>query len=211
LRPGARWCADNDTEEGCDHRFGTLAADFDRDWTIERRAYLDTIPGPDLNGRDLRGASVNRAFLAGINLIRARLEGASLRLARLEGADLGSARLEGVDLSTARLESAESADSTIRASPTHSANFADGRGLTQTQLATVIGDGDTILPRDAETGEQLHVWSCWADPPPTLAVLLRRWPESMHADIRADWLCNERRYPRPEGDPPRRTGRPAPG
>jgi hypothetical protein len=92
LAARARWCADNDTEEGCDHRFGTLAADFDRDWTIERRAYLDTIPGPDLNGRDLRGASVNRAFLAGINLIRARLEGASLRLARLEGADLGGWR-----------------------------------------------------------------------------------------------------------------------
>jgi hypothetical protein len=226
----ARWCTEKDTEDGCDERFGTLAADFDRDWAIERRAYLDTIPGPDLNGRDLRGASANGAFLAGINLREARLEGADLRAAHLEGADLSEAGLEGANLSEARLEeanlsgaglegadlrgarlpSAEWAGATIQASPAHSADFTDGRNLMQPELATVIGDGDTFLPRDAATGEQLYVWSCWADPPPTLAVLLRRVHESWHADLRADWLCNERRYPRPEGDQPRRTGRPAP-
>jgi hypothetical protein len=270
LSARTRWCADNGAEEGCDDRFGTLAEVFDRDWAIERRAYLDTIPRPDFNGRDLRGAWARNAFLAGINLAQARLEGAHLPRARLEGADLDHARLEGADLDhawleganlfgarlegailrqarlegadlsfarlegailrgarlegailrkarlegadlrRARLQSAEWAGATVHASPAHSANFSDGRSLTQIQLAAVIGDGDTILSRDAETGEQLYVWSCWADPPATLAGLLRRWPDDLHADLRADWLCNERRYPRPEGDQPRRTGRPAP-
>jgi hypothetical protein len=221
LAARARWCAESDTEVGCDDRFRTLAAVFDRDWAIERRAYLDNIPGSDLSGRDLRNASAIGAFLAGINLSRARLGGADLREAGLEGADLIGARLEGADLSEARLEGADLRDAglelvewagaTVGASATHSADFTNGDGLTQTQLAAVIGNGDTILPRDAETGEQLHVWSCWADPPATLAGLLRWRPDDLHADLRADWLCNERRYPRPEGDQPRRTGRPAPG
>lgn len=83
-----------------------------------------------------------------------------------------------------------------------SAEWAGGRNLTQSQLAQVIGNADTILPLDAETGEQLYVWSCWAEPPPMLDGLLRHWPESMHADLRARWLC-------PPGVDPLRTGRPA--
>lgn len=131
-----------------------------------------------------------------------RLEGANLSEARLEGADLGGAGLEGTDLGGAALQSAEWAGATFAASLAHSADFTGGRNLTQSQLAQVIGDGDTILPLDAETGEPLDVWTCWAEPPPTLDGLLRRWPASLHYRIRALFLC-------PPGVAPERTGRPA--
>ena len=45
--------------------------------------------------------------------------------------------------------------------------------MTRIQLAQAIGDCDTILPLDAETGEQPWVCTCWADSPPTLDGLLR--------------------------------------
>jgi hypothetical protein len=102
----------------------------------------------------------------------------------------------------AQLRSVEWDRSTFAASLVHSADFAAGRNLTQSQLAQVIGDADTILPVDAETGEQLYVWTCWSEPPPTLDGLLRHWPESEHDRLRAQWLC-------PPGVAPERTGRPA--
>jgi hypothetical protein len=70
----------------------------------------------------------------------------------------------------------------------------------------VIGNGDTILPLDAETGEQLYHWTCWPERPATPERQLEKsWnPE----DDRAAWLCDERRDPRPEGDQQRRA-RPA--
>ena len=105
----------------------------------------------------------------------------------LAGVDFREARLKGADLGGARLQSAE---------------WADVRNLTPTQLAQVIGNGDTILPLDAETGEQLYVWTCWPEPPPTLDGLLRHWLESRHDALRAEWLCTP-------GVAPERTGRPA--
>ena len=65
----------------------------------------------------------------------------------------------------------------------------------------MIGDDDTILPRDAQTGEQLYVWSCWEEAPPTLEKLLEmRWWQA--DELRAAWLCAE-------GEAPRRVGTPA--
>ena len=92
--------------------------------------------------------------------------GGEPREARLEGADLRGARLEGANLRGAQFQSAEWAGATFAASPAHSADFTAGKNLTQTQLAQVIGDDDTVLPLDAETGEQLYVWSCWEEAPP---------------------------------------------
>ncbi len=143
------------------------------------------------------------------DLREARLEEADLRWAQLEGAGLGEARLEGADLRWAGLQSADWAGATIGPSPAHSADFADGRGLTQSQLDLVIGDEATILPRDAETGEPLHVWSCWEEE--AVARFIEIWTE--HSDYEPDdlreemieygWICgpdNPRHAVTPAGD-----------
>ena len=93
-------------EEACSAHFSNLDQRFEDAWTITRDAYLANIKSTDLRGRDLRQASMFRAFLPGIRADGARLEGANLRRARLEGADLSGARLEGADLSGATLEGA---------------------------------------------------------------------------------------------------------
>lgn len=70
-------------------------------------------------------------------------------------------------------------------------------------LANVIGDEDTILPRDAETGDQLHVMSCWKTPPEGFEEMIRREAggnADVAARLRAEWLC-------PPGTEPQRTGR----
>jgi uncharacterized protein YjbI with pentapeptide repeats len=157
-----------------------------------------SLKGVVLEGADLGGAQLEGAILGG-----ARLEGAILGGARLEGVYLFEARLDGTDLRGAHLQLADWAAATLRDSLAHSADFTGGQNLTQSQLAQVIGNADTILPVDAETGEQLYVWTCWSEPPPNLdALLLRTWLESEHDRLRAEWLC-------PPGADPERTGRPA--
>lgn len=173
------------------------------------------LEGADMGRARLEGANLGWARLEGANLIWARLEGATLfeaRLeeanllgARLEGAYLREARLQGAELSYAGLQSADWADATIGPSPAHSADFADGRNLTQSQLDLVIGDERTILPRDAETGEPLHVWSCWAEE--AAARFIEIWagrypwwsrPEEMRQDlIERGWICGPDNLRRP--------------
>jgi uncharacterized protein YjbI with pentapeptide repeats len=135
------------------------------------------LEGANLRGAQLEGADLSGARLEGANLSGARLEGANLFGAQLDEADLREALLEGAHLVGARLTSAEWAGAHFAAVPAHSANFAGGRDLTQLQLSQVVGDADTILPRDAETGEPLHVCSCWTEPPATLEQLLNLYPQ----------------------------------
>jgi len=211
----AIWCVDNAIDSGdCRARFATLDGAFVTEWREERRAEIANIVKPDLNGRDLRAASAPQAFIAGVDLTEAHLEGADLKGAQLEGANLRSAHLQGAYLVWARLQSAEWVGATIGASPAHSPNCTSGLGLTQSQLDLVIGDDATILPLDAETGEQLHVWSCWEDEAAAAFVeIITRHHDKWTADalrrfmMDEGWLCGERQYPRPEGDRPRRTGR----
>lgn len=169
------------------------------------------LEGADLERARLGGADLREAQLQGATLTGAQLEGADLRWAQLEGADLSQARLEGANLTGARLEGATLVWTQLRranwegakfaASPAHSADFTAGRNLTQSQLAQVIGNGNTILPLDAETGEQIDVWSCWLEPPANLVDLLLHWSEVNYDTLRAEWLCGERKR--------ERTGRPA--
>jgi uncharacterized protein YjbI with pentapeptide repeats len=159
------------------------------------------LQGANLVEAWLEGANLSHARLEGASLIEARLQGANLRLAGLEGANLSHARLEGADIRWAVIRSAEWRGATLSALPAHSADFAGGRHLSQSQLAQVIGDDNTILPRDAYNGEQLYVCTCWAEPPPTLDGLLRHWPESSPSRFVADWFC--------PGGAPQRTGWPA--
>lgn len=156
--------------------------------------------GADLRGARMEGADLYRARMEGVELSEARMEGADLSEARMEGAKLSEARMEGAGLSGARLESADLSGAIIRTSPLGSADFTNARGLTQNQLSNAIGNAETILPADAETGAPLFVWSCWEEAPETLLGLLETYPEFMRDDIRSDWLCAE-------DETPRRTGR----
>ena len=105
--------------------------------------------------------------------------------------------MEGAN--SAGAQSAEWAGATFAASPAHSVDFTAGKNLTQTQLAQVIGDADTVLPLDADTGEQLYVWSCWEEAPPSLRALeMDPWAD---AELRAEWLCAEGETPRKVGTP----------
>ncbi len=134
---------------------------------------------------NLRGARLERAYLSGAllqqaDLSGARLEGADLGEARLEGADLGEARLEGARLNSASLNTARLARSVL-----NDAEFAGVEDLIQAQLEDAIGNQNTRLPRDAETGEPLYVWSCIHELP---QVWQLRWTEEQ----REAALCNGR-------------------
>lgn len=83
-------------------------------------------PGPDRRratpvGADLRGADLAAANLRGAMLVGADLRGADLRRADLTGADLRGADLRGADLGTALF-------------------------VTQSQVDSAVGDGQTRLP-----------------------------------------------------------------
>lgn len=222
------WCEDNDVNAGnCRTRFVTLDEVFAEEWREERRAAIANFIKPDLARRDLRGASASGAFLAGVFLSWARmervdlsaanleeailwgahLEGADLEDAHLEGADLRGAHLESANLAGAHLQSAEWAGATVTASAAHSADLTGGKNLTQSQLAQVIGDKRTILPRDAQTGEWLHVWSCWDEA--AAVTIIEIWtaqteltPENMRQGlIKGGWLCGPDSPRRPVGIP----------
>jgi hypothetical protein len=211
------WCArKGHTPEACSTLSGNALDNLRDAWSAERDATLENIAALELRGRDLRSADLSGAYapavdfgdarLEGADLYRARLEGADLRGARLEGADLRQARLEDADLRGARLEGADLARARPEGADLDSAvlsasDFTATR-LNQGQIAGAIGDADTVLPRDAETGEQLYVWSCWEEPPPTLDQMRALAPEALRQALRRDWLCN--------GRPREKVGRPAP-
>jgi hypothetical protein len=70
----------------------------------------------------------------------------------------------------------------------------------------VIGDEQTILPLDAETGEQLYVWSCWEDVPERFEQVWTENGELTADELREDmaargWLCGDGEAPREVGTP----------
>ena len=146
----------------------------------------------------LQGAGLSLADLEGADLRGARLEGTDLRGARLKNADLRDVVLEGADLLRAELQLAEWAGTKIGASPAHFADFSGGLNLNQFQLAQVIGNENTILPVNNESGEQLYVCSCWVEPPVTLAGLLQMRGQDRERDL-ARWLCAPGEQPRAVG------------
>jgi uncharacterized protein YjbI with pentapeptide repeats len=205
--------------EGADlGRAGLEAADFSDAWLARAnlggarlakanlgRARLEHA---NLRAAGLEGANLAEAWLQGADLEYARLRGASLQKAQLNGSQLAQARLQGSDLSEARLRWIEWAGATFGPTLAPSADFAGGKNLTQTQLAQVIGDADTILPLDAETGEQLHVWSCWevatAEAFVQLQTQHRIWStaDQLWENIRDNgWVCAAGEAPRPVGKP----------
>ena len=202
--------------EGADLTLARLeGADLSRAGLERANLGLAELEGADLRDARLEGADLSRARLEGAYLYQAWLDGADLRWAGLEGADLRWARLEGAylyqawldgaDLRWAQFQSAEWASATFAASLAHSADFTRGKNLTQTQLAQVIGDADTVLPLDAETGEPLHVWSCWEEA--AAARFIELWtahrddaPDKLREWIISEgWICGPDNPRRPVG------------
>ncbi|MGF1659606.1 MAG: pentapeptide repeat-containing protein [Rubrimonas sp.] len=162
----------------------------------------------DLGEARLEEAILSSARMEEAILSSARMERSDFTRARLEGVDLSWARLEGADLSLASFKSARWSRATFGPSLAYVADFSDAVDLTQSQLddgpgGPLIGDDDTILPRDAQTGEQLVIWSCWETLTPAIDRLLTRHDITEEGAREAGWLCSE-------ANPRRRTGRPAP-
>jgi len=153
--------------------------------------------GADLREARMEGADLSWAWMEGAYLREARMEGANLSWARMEGAVLIEARMEGANLSWALLKSVKWAGAQTR-SPAHFTDFRGSDDLTQDQLDQVIGNARTLLP----TG--LHVWTCWADPPPEIDAMAERaanaFLETRSAeDFKRDWLCPDGSEPEPTG------------
>jgi uncharacterized protein YjbI with pentapeptide repeats len=176
------------------------------------------LEGANLGGARLEGANLSGARLEGANLGGVRLERADLRRARLEGANLAEARLEGAFLFEARLEGTNLRRTDLRrsywhgasnrASPAQFADFRGARELTQTQLESLIGNAETLLPAGnaPDTGAPFYIWSCWEPPPPDLDQIIATaaGPFADDADraaLRAEFLCSP-------DNPRRKTGTP---
>ncbi len=155
----------------------------------------------DLWEAPLERADFSPARLEGADLFGARLVGADLQGVWLQGADLRGAQLQGTDLRGAELKGAKLNHARLAGSVLSFADFT-ATVLYQSQLDDAIGDMNTILPRDGETGAQLYVWSCWEEEPPTLETTLALFREEHHDELRAEWLCNGRLR--------EKVGRPAP-
>ena len=150
----------------------------------------------DLWRAQMERANLRGALMEGADLREAQMEGAVLRGAQMDGADLSRAQMEGADLRDAQMRSVKWAGASIGASQVHAADLTGAIGLTQDQLASVIGNTDTKLPPG------LYVWSCWdADAPPPVT---RKITRALGKATRLD----RRRHPRAGLDlPPRHQAR----
>lgn len=150
------------------------------------------LEGAELHSTHLEGAAFGSANLKGATFGRARLEGTDFRYANLKGAYLGHSSLLGADLRSARLEGAELWRASLAHALVHRADFTGAFGLTQNQLDMVLGSHSTKLPADEDTGRPLHVWSCWAEPPPHFDDLVTRLSygdQERAKALRAEFLC----------------------
>lgn len=229
--PDAGPSSPTDTPRTCESVFRSWDTEFAEAWNAERRADLASLQRINLQFGDMRKANMRRSFLAGSNLLFSNLEGsnisfsvlesssfgaaniigANLYLSNLDGASLIGANLKNADLRRASFEGAmfkhaefqraSISDSSPAFTPAHGANFSSATGLTQGQLATVIGDSNTRLPADAETGMPLHVWSCWPHSKSAVRAADRfaalNWQDK--AKLRERFICPPGTDPQPVG------------
>lgn len=220
-----RWCnqhlepADYLDKSECIHLFASAEDAFQTEWESRRANSRASLRKPNLEGRDLRGANMIRAFLTGVdfeganfigaNLRRAQLEAANLRSTKLQRASFYKASLDDVDLWKAEMDfnnfykaslvNANFERSPLRHAMLVGANLSGADGLEQGQLDDAIGDHRTILP--IVDGEPLYVWSCWEKPPESLDLILEPHSPAERKKKRKQWLCG------PEGR--KKTGRTA--
>jgi hypothetical protein len=98
--------------------------------------YWANLEGADLKWSQLEGAHLEGADTQQADLKWAHLEGAFLRRAHVEAADLRGADLEGADLEEAHLDGADLRGVDLR----------KAKNLTQNQLDSAYGNGETLLP-----------------------------------------------------------------
>ena len=106
----------------------------------------------NLSRADLRGADLQRANLPRAQLWRADLQGANLQEANMRKVHLEGANLRGANLQRADLLGAEVTSfgySAVGSNDTGTAEYTDlstALNLSQTQLDTMKGDSETLLP-----------------------------------------------------------------
>jgi len=100
----------------------------------------------NLSGARLSGANLSGAYLSGADLSGARLSGANLSGAYLSGADLSRANLTKASLFRANLTEADLANAELSDADLRVADLRGAIHLTQEQLDTASGDGETQLP-----------------------------------------------------------------
>ena len=109
-----------------------LRAEFHAEWRAVSRRVVDNLPQLDLSGRDLRGASADRAVLSGAVMDRIDLAHAELREAHMEGTVLTRARLVWLQAYEARFDGANLTGSDVRRAQLSSAGLQDASlGLCQ--------------------------------------------------------------------------------
>ena len=96
--------------------------------------------------RDGERANLQNAILVKANLSGARLSGANLSGAYLSGADLSRANLTKASLFRANLTEADLANAELSDADLRVADLRGAIHLTQEQLDTASGDGETQLP-----------------------------------------------------------------
>ncbi|MEL7098175.1 MAG: pentapeptide repeat-containing protein [Pseudomonadota bacterium] len=203
----------------CENAYSEVVAQVELAWSEYRREMISLLAKPSLRGRDLRKANLVLAFMAGIDLRDARLTAASMAGARLENAVMRGAILDGSLLDGARLDGASLRHARLRYArmrgthlygadlrfadlrgadltgtmlvdlPLHGADLSDVTNLTQAQLVNVIGDKETKLPKDAETGEQLTIGLCWGRKPQSFYRLIEMQFFTERAEFRNRVLC----------------------
>lgn len=131
-----------------------------------------------LEAADLRGAHLTSTEFWRTHLEEARLQGANLGQAKLNEAylmganlscwkekdfseetctELEAAELCHADLRDADLRGANLTDTYLVGANISGANLSGAKGLTQGQLAQVVGDVQTRLPFDAKSGKPLQI------------------------------------------------------
>jgi len=102
-----KWCKRGGLMSPCTVLSVPLNKEFEDEWWEERKTFLENLPGPILDNRDLRRADLLEAFMAGISLRDAKLNLANLVSAQFEGAVLANSDLSGANLSSAAFENAD--------------------------------------------------------------------------------------------------------
>lgn len=106
--------------------------------------------GGDLGFSNLRGTNASGAVFSNATLVFCDCSGLNLRGARLQNADMRGAKMRGADVRKADMRgvivrTVESTDSNGKIKK-WAVNLSHVRGMTQSQLDSMIGDQQTIIP-----------------------------------------------------------------
>lgn len=172
-------------------------------------AYLSEaqMQGANLSGAQMNGADLSEAQMQGADLRYTQMQGMDLSKAHMQGADLSDAQMQGANLWQVQMQGAYWLSTKVDGTIAHEADLRGGQGASQTLLSLMIGDERTLLPeeRDPDTGQRLHIPSCWVAEPEGWTLLInnldRRVFPVTESEARAAFLCAPDEKPQKTGTP----------